>query len=80
MGRLGPRFRARDIAGKIALVYAVALRPMARNEFGAILAESMIPKSGYRFSDQIMLKTRSCRTGRGKALNKDPFGHAYLHS
>jgi hypothetical protein len=80
MGRLGPRFRARDIAGKIALVYAVALRPMARNEFGAILAESMIPKSRYRFSDQIMLKTRSCRTGRGKALNKDPFGHAYLHS
>jgi hypothetical protein len=54
MGRLGPRFRARDIAGKIALVYAVALRPMARNEFGAILAESMIPKSGYRFSDQII--------------------------
>jgi len=80
MGHLGPRFRARDIAGKIALVYAVALQPMARNEFGAILAESMIPKSGYRFSDQIMLKTRSCRTGRGKAFNKDPFGHAYLHS
>ena len=53
---------------------------MARNEFGVILAESMIPKSGYRFSDQIMLKTTSCRTGRGKALNKDPFGHAYLHS
>ena len=80
LGHVRARFRARDIAGKIALVYAVALQPMARNEFGAILAESMIPKSGYRFSDQIMLKTRSCRTGRGKAFNKDPFGHAYLHS
>jgi hypothetical protein len=60
MGRLGPRFRARDIAGKIALVYAVALRPLARDKFGAV-------SSPYR-------------TGRGKALNKDPFGHAYLHS
>lgn len=54
VGHLGPRFRARGVTGKIALVYAVALRPMARNEFGAILAESMIPKSGYRFSDQII--------------------------
>jgi hypothetical protein len=42
MGHRG--FRARDIARKIALVYAVARRPMARNEFGAILAESMIAK------------------------------------
>jgi hypothetical protein len=40
----------------------------------------MIPKSGHRFSDKIMLKRKPCRTGRGKALNKDPFGHAYLHS
>jgi len=29
----------------------------------------MIPKSGYRFSDKIMLK-----------LNIDASGHAYLHS
>jgi hypothetical protein len=60
MGHLGPRFRARDIAGKIALVYAVALRRMARNKFGVILAE-------VRFLDRIMLKTTSCpnRTRQG---------------
>jgi len=28
---VGARFRARHVAGKIALVYAVALRPMARD-------------------------------------------------
>ncbi len=66
MGHLGPRFRARDIAGKIALVYAVALRPMARHEFDAVGPQSMIPKKpvpdlirdGHRFSDKIMLKSQ----------------------
>jgi hypothetical protein len=65
MGRLGPRFRARDIAGKIALVYAVALRPMARNEFGAILAESMIPKSGVFGPDHAQNKVLPNRTRQG---------------
>ena len=52
---------------------------MARSEFGAILAGSMIPKSGYRFSDQIMLKRNPCRTGRGEALAHDTRGYAYLY-
>jgi hypothetical protein len=76
MGRLGPRFRARDIAGKIALVYAVALRPMARNEFGAILAECIIPKVDTGFPK------RSCskQTARSGALAHDMCGYAYLYS
>src|SRR5262249_30299366 len=36
MGHLRPRSRARCVAGKIALVYAVALREMAGHEFDAV--------------------------------------------
>jgi hypothetical protein len=76
VGHLGPRFRARGVTGKIALVYAVALRPMARNEFGAILAECMIPKVDTGFPK------RSCskQTARSGALAHDMCGYAYLYS
>jgi hypothetical protein len=62
-GNVGARFRARDVAGKIALVYAVALRRMAPNEFGAILAESAIPKKPVLGLDPMMgtgFRTGSC--------------------
>jgi hypothetical protein len=63
MGHLGPRFCVRDIAGKIALVYAVALRRMAPNEFGAILAQSAMPKKPVLGLDPMMgtgFRTGSC--------------------
>jgi hypothetical protein len=35
LGHVRARFRARDVTGKIALVFAVALRPLARDEWEA---------------------------------------------
>jgi hypothetical protein len=39
---------------------------------------SSSPRSGFWTGS--CSKQRLARTGRGMALNKDPFGHAYLHS
>src|SRR4029077_11231048 len=68
MGNVGAGFRAAGVAGKIALVYAVALRPMAGHQYVAV-DRSMIPKS--------LSRKRSCSKIYSRVRKNR---HAYLHS